>query len=154
MKQLCCRHSSGQLPVDVDVFAIDRITDSDLCGDCLRPLVHTTADGGVRMRIDQAGCDMKAAAVDDMCALGRSEVLSHLHHLAADHQQICIFDDSIGSTGPDGGIGDEHCRGREGAVLGAVGTQRHGELLIDGTLELRGIDLVAPSRRTISSTST
>ena len=106
---MCCGNSTGQLAVDVDVFAVDRVTDPDLGGDRLGALVYTPTDGCVGVGIDQARSDMKTGTVDDVSTLGGAQVLSDLDYLAADDQQVCLLEDPIGPAGPDGGVGDEDC---------------------------------------------
>src|SRR5690554_1679429 len=65
MQQVRRSYTSGKLPVDINVFGIDHIADPDLRGYRLRTFVYPSADGNMRVLIDNPRREVFARCIDD-----------------------------------------------------------------------------------------
>ena len=64
MQDLCGGHSARQLPINIDIFAIDCGFDAHFCAARLRTFIDATSGRDVRVLIDDSGSDVLPTSIN------------------------------------------------------------------------------------------
>src|SRR5262249_50717769 len=97
--------TTGELPVDTDVFRIEIVRDTNFAGNRLSAFVDRER-GDMGMFVDDAGAQVLAGSVDGHSA-GSGEILPDLGDLTGFDEDVCIFQSSFLFIGPDSCVFDQ-----------------------------------------------